>query len=96
VTALNREEIMEVSTAATLEAVKAAVVETFGIEERAATMDASSPLLGSLPELDSMGVLELVHELEQRFDVEFDGEDVSAESFETLGTLTALLESKLA
>jgi acyl carrier protein len=86
---------MEVTTAATVEAVKAAVVETFGVEDRAATLDASSPLLGSLPELDSMGVLELVHELEQRFGVEFDGEDVSAESFETLGSLTALVESKL-
>jgi acyl carrier protein len=96
VTALNREETMEVSTAATLEAVKTAVVETFGIEDRAATLDASSQLLGSIPELDSMGVLELVHELEQRFDVEFDGEDVSAESFETLGSLTALVEAKLA
>ena len=95
-TALNdREDQMEVSTEATLDAVRAAVVETFGIEERAATLDASSPLLGSLPELDSMGVLELVHELEQRFGVEFDGDDVSAEAFETLGSLTALIDEKL-
>jgi acyl carrier protein len=94
-TATNREEPMEVSTAATLEAVKAVVVSTFAIEDRAGSLDAGSPLLGSMPELDSMGVLELVNELEQRFAIEFDGEDVSAESFETLGSLTALVDEKL-
>jgi acyl carrier protein len=86
---------MEVSTAVSSEAVKAVVVETFALDDRAAPLDAASPLLGSLPELDSMGVLELVHALEQRFGIEFEGDDVSAEVFETLGSLTALIDGKL-
>lgn len=86
---------MELRTTA-LKDVKAVVVETLGVEDRADALDASTPLLGSLPELDSMAVLELVLELEQRFGVSFDGEDITAEAFETLGTLTALVESKLA
>jgi acyl carrier protein len=85
---------MELTTASTLDAVKAVVVDTFGLEDRANTLDAASPLFGSLPELDSLGVAELVVALEQRFDIEFDGDDVSAETFETLGSLAAVVEDK--
>ncbi|HWK27768.1 MAG TPA: acyl carrier protein [Solirubrobacter sp.] len=79
----------------TIDDVKAVVVETLDVDDRATTFDASTALLGSLPELDSMAVLELVHALETRFGIAVDGEDVSAEVFETLGTLTAFVESKL-
>lgn len=86
---------MEVNATEPFAAVKAVVVETLGVEDRADTLDAGTPLLGSLPELDSMAVLELVLALEQRFEITFDGEDVSAEAFETLASLTALVEDKL-
>jgi acyl carrier protein len=86
---------MEVSTTVTFEAVKAVVVETLGVEDRADTLDAATPLLGSLPELDSMAVLELVLELEQRFGIVIEGEDVTAEMFETLASLTAFVDDKL-
>lgn len=85
---------MELSTTSTLDAVKAVVVDTLGIEDRAHALDAGSPLFGSLPELDSLGVAELVVALELRFDVEFDGDDVSADTFETLGSLAAVVEDK--
>jgi acyl carrier protein len=75
--------------------VKAVVVATLGVEDRADALDATTPLLGSLPELDSMAVLELVFELERRFGIELDGDDVTAEAFETLASLAALVESKL-
>jgi acyl carrier protein len=76
--------------------VKAVLVETLGVEDRAATIDASTPLLGSLPELDSMAVLELVAALEQRFGIAVDDDDVTAEVFESLGSLTAFVQEKLA
>ncbi len=75
--------------------VKAVLVETLGVEDRAASIDAGTPLLGSLPELDSMAVLELVAALEQRFGITVDDEDVTAEVFETLGTLTDFVTSKV-
>jgi acyl carrier protein len=75
--------------------VKAAVVETLGIEERAESIDATTPLLGSLPELDSMAVLELILELEQRFGIAIDEEDVTADAFETLASLTGFVEARL-
>lgn len=85
---------MEQSTDVTGD-VKAVLVETLGVEDRAATIDASTPLLGSLPELDSMAVLELVAALEQRFGITVDDDDVTAEIFETLGSLAAFVAEKL-
>jgi len=83
------------TTTVDIEAVKAVVVETLGVEDRAEALDASTPLLGSLPELDSMAVLELVLELEQRFGIVVEGEDVTADVFETLASLTAFVDDKL-
>jgi acyl carrier protein len=74
--------------------VKAVLVETLGVQDRAASIDAGTPLLGSLPELDSMAVLELVAALEQHFGVTIDDDDVTAEAFETLGRLADLVASK--
>ena len=75
--------------------VKDVLVKTLGVEDRAATIDASTPLLGSLPELDSMAVLELVAALEQRFGITVDDDDVTAEVFETLGSLSEFVQEKL-
>jgi acyl carrier protein len=75
--------------------VKAVLVETLGVEDRAASIDAATPLLGSLPELDSMAVLELVAALEQHFGISVDDDDVTAEVFETLGSLTAFVAEKV-
>jgi acyl carrier protein len=75
--------------------VKAVVVGTLGLAARGDSLDATTPLLGSVPELDSMAVLELILALEHRFDIVLDGEDVTGEAFETLASLTALVEAKL-
>lgn len=74
--------------------VKDVVVETLGLEDRAETIVAETPLLGALPELDSMAVLELVYALEERFDIAVEGEDVTAEIFETLSSLAEFVASK--
>jgi acyl carrier protein len=73
--------------------VRAAVIETLGIEDRADRLDATTPL-ASLPELDSMAAIELVVELERRFGITFEDEDVTADVFETVGSLAALVEAK--
>jgi acyl carrier protein len=86
---------MELSTTVAVEDVKALVVETLGVEDRADMLDADTPLFGYLPELDSMAVLQLVLELEERFGIVVEGEDVTAEVFETLASLTAFVDSKL-
>jgi acyl carrier protein len=74
--------------------VRAALVETLGIEDRAETIDATTPLLGALPELDSLAVLELIVELERRFGINVTDEDVSADAFATLATLTEFVAER--
>jgi acyl carrier protein len=76
------------------EDVKAVLVSTLGIEDRAASIGPDTELLGNLPELDSMAVLELVVALEERFGVTIDDDEVTAEVFETLGSLTAMVAAK--
>jgi acyl carrier protein len=85
---------MDLTGTTTLQDVKAVLVEILGLEDRAETIDASTPLLGSLPELDSMAVLELVAALEQRFAITIDDDDVTEDVFETLGTLAAFVDGK--
>ncbi|MGZ5335936.1 MAG: acyl carrier protein [Solirubrobacterales bacterium] len=75
--------------------VKAVVVETLGIRERAGALDATTPLLGSLPELDSMAVLELIVELERRFGITVEDEDVTADAFETIGSLAEFVNARV-
>ena len=83
------------STSTTTQEVKAVLVSVLDIESRAATIQADTQLLGNLPELDSMAVLELIAALEERFGVSIDDEEVTAEAFDTLASLTALVEEKL-
>ena len=85
---------MELSSTVALEDVKAVVVETLGVEDRADTLNADTPL-STLPELDSMAVLELLVEFERRFEIVVDGDDVTAEVFETLGSLAAFVDGQL-
>jgi acyl carrier protein len=73
--------------------VRTAVIETLGIEDRADGFDVTTPLT-SLPELDSMAVLELVVELERRFGITLEDEDVTAEVFDTVASLTAFIHAK--
>jgi acyl carrier protein len=86
---------MDPNTTTSIDSVKAVIVETLGLEDRADTIEASTPLLGALPELDSLAVAELVVALEARFAIVFDGDDVTAEAFETLASLTELVDRKL-
>jgi acyl carrier protein len=76
--------------------VKAALVETLGIEDRAEAIDATTPLFGALPELDSLAVLELIVELERRFGITVEGDELSADAFATLASLTEFVTGRRA
>jgi acyl carrier protein len=64
--------------------------------ERAQTLVRSSGLLGTLPELDSMAVVGVIGELEAQFGIQFADDEITADSFQTLGALVDLIEQKLA
>lgn len=57
--------------------------------QRRAQLTPDSPLLGALPELDSMAVLDLLHAIEARFDVTIDDDAVTSERFLSARSLAA-------
>jgi acyl carrier protein len=76
----------------TFDRVKVVIVKSLGIQDRARTLEASTELFGSLPELDSMAVVTLAVNLEREFDFEIDDEDFTGDVFETIGTLAEFVE----
>jgi acyl carrier protein len=59
-------------------------------------LTASTPLLGSLPELDSMAVANLLLALEQHFNIRIADDEMSASHFATVGTLAHFVRARLA
>lgn len=57
--------------------------------------DNETGLFGHLPELDSMAVAGLLTEVEDRFDIIIEDDDVDGEMLETFGALLAFIEAKV-
>jgi len=79
-----------------LDEVKAVVGNALQLGDRLRNMNESSALLGAVPELDSMAVVNVITALEERFDITVADDEIGAAAFETLGSLTRFVESKLA
>jgi acyl carrier protein len=77
--------------AVTFDEVRDVVAQTLDISDRVDEFTPESPLLGSVPELDSMAVVEVILAIEQRFGIELDDSEISGEMFETFGSLTDFL-----
>jgi acyl carrier protein len=69
--------------------------EVLQLGDRAASMESSTALIGALPEFDSMAIVHVITALEEEFEIVVDDDDISGETFETLGSLTEFIESKL-
>lgn len=80
----------------TLEQVRTLLDRSIGLGGRGERFDAATPLLGSLPELDSMAVVSLLTAIEDHFGIVVDDDEVEAETFETLGNLVDFVDQKLA
>jgi acyl carrier protein len=62
--------------------------------ERAAAIDADTPLFGAMPELDSMAVAGLLTEIEDRLHILIEDDEVGGEMLETFGGLVAFVKGK--
>lgn len=65
-------------------------------QDRVDAFEAATPLFGALPELDSMAVAGLLTEMEDRFGILIDDDDIDGETFETFGSLTDFARLKIA
>ena len=75
---------------------RAILRDVLGLDaEVVAGFDADTALFGALPELDSMAVAGLLTEIEDRFGIVIDDEDVDGEVLETYGNLLAFTSARL-
>jgi acyl carrier protein len=65
------------------------------LDSRIESFTDSTKLLGSIPELDSMAVVTLITALEEHFGFVIEDDEITAGTFETLGTLVRFVEDKL-
>lgn len=80
----------------TMNVVKRVLGETLQLGDRVDEFDGSTPLLGSVPELDSMAVVTVITALEDAFDFFVEDDEITAETFATVGTLSEFVDQKRA
>jgi acyl carrier protein len=78
-----------------LDQIKSILRDALQLDGRANKFTDATPLLGSIPEFDSMAVLTVLTLIEERFDITIDDDEVSAELFATVGTLREFVEEKV-
>ena len=75
--------------------IRCLIGDVIGNPELAGRLNEHSVLLGALPELDSMAVVNLMLGMERLFGFTVDDDEVEAEIFETVGSLRAFAQNKL-
>ncbi|HKU15953.1 MAG TPA: phosphopantetheine-binding protein [Steroidobacteraceae bacterium] len=78
----------------TLDRLKIILRDTLQLGSRADTLTASSALLGAIPEFDSMAVVAVLTAIESEFGITVEDDEISAEVFETLGSLAQFVAGK--
>jgi acyl carrier protein len=79
-----------------LDEVRNILADVMSLGDRKTSLNEESVLLGDIPELDSMAVVNIITALEEHFGIAVNDDEISAEAFETLGSLTRFVEQKLA
>ena len=69
--------------------------EVLQLDESAVKLRQESPLLGAIPEFDSMAVVTLLTAIEEEYGIMIDDDEVDADIFETVGSLVQFVEQKI-
>ena len=77
-----------------IDEVRQILTATLDLTESDSDLDLATPLLGSIPELDSMAVVSVLTAIEEQYDVIIEDDEISAEAFETIGTLVEFVKEK--
>jgi acyl carrier protein len=62
------------------------------LKGRALAFGVDTPLLGSIPELDSMAVVSVITAIEERFGVEIPDDEIDGAAFATVGSLVEFVQ----
>jgi acyl carrier protein len=79
-----------------IENLKVVLAQTLQLGARVKQFDANTGLFGNIPEFDSMAVVSVVTAVEERFGIVVEDDEITAEVFETVGSLSRFVEAKLA
>lgn len=80
----------------TLKEVLSLLDEVLSLNGRAAAFTPDTPLLGAIPELDSMAVVALITGFEERFGFTVDDDEIEGSTFATVASLVEFVDAKLA
>ena len=69
--------------------------EVLSLNGRTRALRRDSPLLGAVPELDSMAVVSLITTLEERFGFTVADDELDASAFSTVGALADFVSAKM-
>jgi acyl carrier protein len=69
--------------------------EVLSLNGRAAAFSRNTPLLGAIPELDSMAVVSLITGLEGHFGMTINDDDIDGSTFASVGSLVDFVDGKL-
>jgi len=78
-----------------LETIKEILRDSLQLGPAADNLTMDSSLLGHIPEFDSMAVVTVLTMVEEEYGITIDDDEVSAEAFETVGTLVEFVQSKV-
>lgn len=70
--------------------------EVLSLDGRSSAFARDTPLLGAIPELDSMAVVTLITGMENHFGLVVDDDDIDGSTFATVGSLADYVTGKLA
>jgi len=79
----------------TFERVVSILRDTLQLGDKASALRPDSALLGGMPEFDSMAVVTVVTMIEDELGIAIDDDELSAETFATVGGLAEFLDRKL-
>ncbi|RLA42507.1 MAG: acyl carrier protein [Gammaproteobacteria bacterium] len=78
----------------TLQDISQIIGEVLQLGSNADNFDSDTPLLGSVPEFDSMAVVSVLTAVEDNYGIAIDDDEVSAEIFETVGSFLEFVKEK--
>jgi acyl carrier protein len=70
--------------------------EVLSLDGRSSAFTRDTPLLGAIPELDSMAVVTLITTLEEQLGIIVDDDDIDGSTFATVGSLADFVSQKTA
>lgn len=78
-----------------MDTVKSLLGQALQLGDKVNRFDATTGLFGSIAEFDSMAVVTVLAAIEERFGITIEDDEITAEVFETVGSLSQFIEQKI-